>query len=138
MIDIDKINNMNIDGSDFTPVFKLLGFGMNSFVLFISIGLYALIILAASLILLIPFALIGLNKKRQAEPKEYTIIKCVFIAVLALSILTGGILTRFILILPLILFNAVWAVSVLLFCIVPLRNKIRSSGANPDLQEAEF
>lgn len=121
LVDTSDINDIIIDGSDFTPVFKLLGGGFNGILLVIITGVYAVIILIVGLILLIPFRLIGLNKKRCIEKLEYKIVKCAYVIILTLSFLIGGILTRFSFLILLFLLNAIWGLLVLTFCVVPLK-----------------
>ena len=74
-IDAGNINDIDITGSDFTPLFRLVGAGVNSFVGFLTAGIYAFVILAVSLILLLPYRLIALNKKREVSEKEGEISK---------------------------------------------------------------
>lgn len=82
---------------------------------------YAGVILIAGLILLIPFRLIGLNKKRCIEKLEYKIVKYAYIIILTLSFLMGGILTRFSIPMMLFILNAIWGLLVLALCVVPLK-----------------
>lgn len=54
-----RVKDIVLDGSDFTPIFRLLGAGVNAFFVMIMTGIYAGAILIGGLILLIPFRLIG-------------------------------------------------------------------------------
>lgn len=119
-VDTAAINRVNIDGSDFTPIFKLLGYGVNGFVWIIASMSFTVIILIASLILLIPIRVIGLNRKRKVDALEPKIVNISFIIIAILSLITGGILSRMLLILPLIVYNAVWMLCAHMLCIAPL------------------
>lgn len=116
-----RVKDIVLDGSDFTPIFRLLGAGINAFFVMIMTGIYAGAILIGGLILLIPFRLIGLNKKRCIEKQEYKIVKYAYIIILPLSFLTGGALTRFSFLVPLLLLNAIWELLVLVLCVIPLK-----------------
>ena len=127
MVNTDEIKDINIDGSDFTPVFKLFGGGLNGFILLITVGIDSVVILVVGLILSISFRVIGLNKNRCIGQEEYKIVKYAYIIILSISFLTGGISTRFSLIIPLILFNAIWGGLVFGFCVMPLRSRIKKN-----------
>lgn len=90
---------------------------------------YAGVILIAGLILLIPFRLIGLNKKRCIEKLEYKIVKYAYIIILTLSFLMGGILTRFSIPVMLFVLNAIWGLLVLVLCVIPLKTHSSGSGS---------
>lgn len=96
---------------------------------------YAGVILIAGLILLIPFRLIGLNKKRCIEKLECKIVKYAYIIILTLSFLMGGILTSFsipMMLLMLFVLNAVWGLLVLVLCVIPLKKHSSNSGSADD------
>lgn len=69
MVDAE-VKGIMIDGPDFTPVFRLFGAGINAFFAMVMAGIYAGVILFAGLILLIPFRLIGLNKKDALKSRD--------------------------------------------------------------------
>lgn len=119
-VDVETIDEINIDGSDFTPVFKLLGYSVNSFVWVIASMSYTIIILVTSLVLLIPIRVIGLNRKRKFDALEPKIVSRSFIVIAALSLIIGGILSRMLMILPLIVYNAIWILCAHMLCIAPL------------------
>lgn len=114
-------NGIIIDGSDFTPIFRLLGAGFNGAMLFVMSIIHALVIAVASLIFLIPFRLIGLGKKRTVSGGEYIVIRRIYIAALILSVIIGGILSGFYGVIPLIVYNAIWALMTLAMCIIPMK-----------------
>lgn len=123
-------NVIIIDGSDFTPIFRLMGMGFNGAMSFVMSIIYALVIVIASLIFLIPFRLIGLGKKRAVSVGEYIIVRRIYIAALILSVIIGGILSRFYGIIPLIVYNAIWALMTLAMCIIPMKKMSERSNSN--------
>lgn len=126
------VKDIMIDGSDFTPVFKLFEVVLNIALIAIVVRIFAVILLIGGLILLIPFRLIGLNKKRCIQKSEYKIVKCAYVIILILSLLMGGILTRFLCLMPLFLLNAIWGLLALVLCVVPLKTHSSDSGSGDD------
>ena len=122
-IDTDSINDINIDGSDFTLFFRLMGAGTNALLGFLELFfycLYAVIILIVSLIFSIPFKHIALKKVEIISEEEKTITKRIFIGFIVISILTGLFLTHFTVIIPLLTYTAIWAATILFVYIIPL------------------
>lgn len=93
-VDTNNINNVIVDGSDFTPFVNLAGEGINGLMAFVTSGIYIVIIFVVSLVLVIPFRLIALRKDSEVSKQEADITKCSFIAVSVLSLLLGLILTK--------------------------------------------
>lgn len=116
--------SISIDGSDFTPIFTLFGAGISSFICLLTAASYALVIAIVSILLLVPFRLIALNKKRLVTNKEYLAVKKIFLSAIVLSLLVGGILSRFALLIPLLVFNSIWSVFTYIFCVLPMKAKI--------------
>ncbi len=121
IVNLDDTEDIYIDGADFTPIFKLIGTGTNIFVSVILTGIYAVIILVTSLVLSILFHIIGLSKKRQPCAQEYYISKIIFITAVIISVLLGGFLSHFSLIIQLIIFNIIWSPIVFVLCVFPFR-----------------
>ncbi len=128
LADMSSAENAVIDGSDFTLVFKLFGYGANGLIMTAISGVYAFVITIVSLILLLPFRAVGLNKKRMIGENECRIMKKIFIGVALLSLIIGGIITRFSQIALLLLYNAVWIFWAYILCILPLRKNEKASG----------
>ena len=130
-IDVDDINNINIDGSDFTPGFRILGTGINSFLALMTFGTYAIVILVVSAIFIVPFRFIGLRKNSIVTDTEKKITKAVFAGAVAISIIVSLIITRMTMIVPLLIYTAMWAG--MAFCIYVLAimlHRDRGSGYN--------
>ena len=130
-IDVDDINNINIDSSDFTPGFRILGTGFNSFLALLTFGTYAIVILVVSAIFIVPFRFIGLRKNSIVTDMEKKTTKAVFAGAVAISIIVSLIITRMTMIIPLMIYTAMWAV--MAFCIYVLAimlHRDRGSGYN--------
>jgi len=111
-IDTNNINDINIDGADFTMIFRLMGAGLNSILSLFLYGIYAVVVFLASLILVIPFRLIGLRKSTELTALEISITKWVFIVGIILSLIVGVIITRCTVLIPLLIYTAIWALIV--------------------------
>lgn len=109
---------VNIDGADFSPIIMLIGYGANGILITLLTGVYAVVIAIVGLILLLPFCLIGLSKKRNVTIEEYRIYKNVAIVAYVAAFLVGCVLTHFTGLLTLIFYNTIWFVEVLLFVII--------------------
>ncbi|MCM1494193.1 MAG: hypothetical protein NC089_00155 [Bacteroides sp.] len=116
-----------VDNEDFTPLVMLFGYGINGFLSFFMQGMYAIIILIVSVLFILPFRLIGLNKKRKITQKEYAIYKDSFIGIFGLALMISAILTRFTGLLTIFLYNGIWAVFVWLFVLLPAKKLVKSS-----------
>lgn len=121
LIDMKDVEDVYIDGADFTPIFKMIGVSANIFVSVFMAGTYGVIIFVISLVLSILFNIIALSRKRQIAPEEYAIAKKIFAAALLISVLLGGLLSHFSLIIQLLIYNAIWSLWVFAFCIHPFK-----------------
>lgn len=110
LIDTGNINDVNIDGSDFTIMFRLMGYCMNTFLGFFMYVIYAIIIVIVSLVFVIPFRLIGLRKSTKLTALEINITKWSFIGIIILSVITGLIITKCTVIIPLLIYTTIWAI----------------------------
>lgn len=119
LINASDTHDTVVDNTDFTLIVMLFGYGVNGVLIFITQVVYAIIILVASALLVTPFRLIGLNKKRKIIQTEYAIYKYSFIGIFVLSLIVNSILTRFTGLLTVILYNGIWAVFVLLLVVLP-------------------
>ena len=125
---IDTSNtNINIDGSDFTLIFRLIGAETNLLIGIFVYGIYAVIVFIVSLVLCIPFRLVGLRKNTVISNRESKITKYIFIGILSVSIITGLILTRFTVIIPLLFYTAIWAVIAFFIYVYPLLKRAGNS-----------
>ncbi len=116
--------NVNIDGSDFTPLFRLFGDGINSLFGFLMCGIYAIVMVILSLLLILPLRLIGVRKTTVLSAMEYRISKCILPVVSVLSVIIGLILTRGTYIVPLLIYTAIWSGLALLIYILGISEKV--------------
>ena len=121
IINTEEINEINIDGSDFGWLFRLLGHGVNGLISFVVYGVYAVIVLIVSLVLVIPFRLIVVRRSTVISSEERRLTKIIFGAVVGVSLLLGLILTKGSCIAALIFYTAIWALIVL--CVYILTTK---------------
>lgn len=127
LIDLSDAHRIVVDNEDFTPIVMLVEYGINEISSFIMQGVYAIIILIISMLSMLPFRFIGLNKKRKITQKEYAIYKYSFIGIFVLALMISVILTRFTELLIIFLYNGIWAIFVLLFVVFPAK-KLAKSG----------
>lgn len=118
LIDTGNINDVNIDGSDVTTIFRTIGYGMNTFGRIIVLGINAIVIVIMSLVFAIPFRLIGLRKNTKVSALEINITKWSFIGVTILSVITGLIITKCMVIIPLLIYTALWAMVIFFFYVL--------------------
>ena len=128
MVDTDDINNVSIDGSDFTPIIRLLGYGANgllTLLYFFFIILFILIIVVLSIIPTLVLRYVGLRKKYIVTEDEYNFTKYLYFIAMGISLVISLILTRFVGIIPCLLFNATWALILRIYiCEVKARCKL--------------
>ncbi|MDD6571240.1 MAG: hypothetical protein PUF12_02505 [Thermoflexaceae bacterium] len=121
IIDVSGAHDIVVDDTDFSPLVMLLGYGVNGVLLFITQGLYAIIILIVSALFFLPFRFIGLNKKNNVTLTEYAIYKYSFIGALILSLIISAILTKFTGLLMIVLYNGIWAIGAFILVILPAK-----------------
>ena len=112
-----------IDGSDFTLLFKMMAFGMNSaMAVFLGI-VYFVIVLIAGAILIIPFRLIGIRKDSRITIQEYKISKIIICASSPVSVVVGLILSRFSGAVYILTYTAVWVCLIIFVYLLALKKK---------------
>lgn len=112
-VDTQNMGNITVDGSDVTPVLGLLGSGANGFMAFLTSVIYMVVIFVVSLILVIPFRLIALNKESEVSRQEADICKWSFIVVSVFSLILGLILTRGTVLGLTLVYTGIWALIIL-------------------------
>lgn len=110
-----------VDGTNFTPLITLLGYGMEGMLVFFLAIIYTIVIMVANVVLVVPFYLIGLRKSNIMTTGEYKVYWYSYIALLAISLMTCVILTRFTEIAFILIYNAIWAAFVYLLIILPAK-----------------
>ena len=112
------IDDVYIDGSDFTPVVRLLGYGVNGFlslVYFLAMLGIMILIVVLSLVPTLLLRFVGIRKRHIVTEDEYKFTKYLYFIGIGISLVFSLILTRFVGIVPCILFNAAWALIVLIY-----------------------
>ena len=128
-IDTSDINDVIIDGADFTMGFRLLGHTLNGFLYFTMLILILVCLLVEAVLCVIPTLLIrfiGIKKTSTITPEEYKITKILYFSVIAAAFVIGLILTRFVGILITLLYTAEWA-GILLIYLLALRSRSRQA-----------
>lgn len=118
MVDTSDIDDVYIDGSDFTPVVRLLGYGVNGFlslVYFLAMLGIMILIVVLSLVPTLLLRFVGIRKRHIVTEDEYKFTKYLYFIGIGISLVLSLILTRFVGIVPCILFNAAWALIVLIY-----------------------
>nr|MCR5105757.1 hypothetical protein [Eubacterium sp.] len=93
-------------------IFRLLGYGANgalALLYFFFIILFVLIIVVLSIIPTLVLRYAGLRKKHVVTEDEYNYTKYLYFIAIGISLVISLILTRFVEIIPCLLFNAAWA-----------------------------
>lgn len=122
-VDSGFINDSDVivDGTNFSPLIILWGYGMEGIFVFFSAIIYTIVILAASVVLVVPFYLIGLKKNNIMTTGEYKVYWYSYITLLGISLMIGVILTGFTGIAWVFTYNAIWAAFVYLLIILPAK-----------------
>jgi hypothetical protein len=118
MVDTSSIDNVNIDGGDFTWAVRLLGWATNGAIMIVIVILMLLFMVLETVATIIPVVLLrifGLNKKYEVTDGEYKLTKYIYLIAICLSLVLGLILTRFTGIIPDILFTLVWSLVALIY-----------------------
>lgn len=110
-----------VDGADFSPLIMFLGYGMDGALRTVSAMIYTVVILVASVVLVVPFYLIGLKKSSIMTKREYKVFRYSYIILLAVALAACVILTRFTGIVFVLVYNGVWAFFVYALIILPAK-----------------
>lgn len=119
---IDYVEDMDVDGSDFSPIANLFIAGTNGMIQLLTGIVSVIAILVDSLILLIPWRLISIKKDSEISKKEPDIAKAILIIFVIITPVTGFIITHFtyvFFILPLTLIPTLF---LLVLAVLPLKN----------------
>ena len=111
-VDTSSIDNIVVDGSDFTWAVLLMGHAVNGMISLLIIFLFCALLVAESILTLIPVLLlrfIGIRKTTEIINEEYQLSKYIYYIAIALSMIIGLILNRFSGLLNLLIFVGLWA-----------------------------
>jgi hypothetical protein len=121
---LNSATDINIDGSDFTSLFNLLIFGVNSFIYVIIIGVTSFGLLILSLMCLLPWRFICIKKDSIIDEIEYKIAKKILIFFIIFSFILSIIITNFTSIFAIIISITIPSILILLLCILPLKSHL--------------
>lgn len=118
---IDYVENMTVDGSDFTPIANLFVAGTNGFLQFLTSVLAVIAIVIISLILLIPWRLIAIRKDSEISKEEPDIAKAILVIFVVITPVTGFIITHLTCGFSVLLLTLIPALFLLIFGVLPLK-----------------
>lgn len=122
--------NYMIDGSDFTPLVILLGYGVNGILAIFYIFIILVVVVVETVLIFIPvliLRLLGLKEKYEVSEEEYKFIKYSYLVTLGICIIASLIITKFIGIIPTIMFNADWALIMLIY-VLGYKKRLKNIG----------
>lgn len=127
---IDYVEDMNVDGSDFSPIANLFIAGTNGMLQLLTGIVSVIAMVINSLILLIPWRLIAIRKGSYISKKEPDIAKAILILFVIITPITSCILTRFKYIFFIALLVLTPAVFLLILGVLPLKNAYKHMNEN--------
>lgn len=119
---IDYVDDMNVDGSDFSPIANLFVAGTNGFLQFLTSIVSVIAIIILSLILLVPWRLIAIRKDSEISKKEPNIAKAILVLFVVITPVTGFIITHFTCGFSILLLTLIPALFLLVLGMLPLKN----------------
>lgn len=117
---IQAAENVNVDGSDFTPLVNLFVSGANGLLLFVECLVTGAVMLVFSLILLVPWRCIAIRKGSAVGKAELCISLGILAGFAVLSLVVGLVLTRFTMLLLILFLTFIPTVMYLLLSVLPL------------------
>lgn len=128
--EVDYVEDMNVDGSDFSPIANLFIEGYNGMMQCLA-GIVAVIgMILISLILLIPWRLIAIKEISEISKKELDMAKRILMIFAVIMPVTGCVLTRFRYIFIIALLALIPVVFLLVLSILPLKNAYKQMNEN--------
>ena len=118
MVNTSDIDDIYVDGSDFTWAVRLMGYAANGAILVVFVILmilFMVLITVATIIPIVLLRLLGLNKKYAVTEEEYKLTKYIYLTAIGLSLVISLILTRFTGIIPAVLFTLAWSLVALIY-----------------------
>ena len=118
---IDYVEDMNVDGSDFSPIANLFITGTNGMLQLLTCIAAVVIMVIDSLILLVPWRLIAIRKDSDISKKEPNIAKAILIIFVVITPVTGFIITHFTVAFFVLLLTLIPALFLLGLGVLPLK-----------------
>ena len=120
---IDAVDSMQIDGSEFAGIANLFVAGTNGFISFITMILSIAAMLVIALFLLVLWRCIAIRKTSVIAAEEYKIAKNMWIGFCACALLGGVIILRFTNLLYLLIMTGMLAFLIWIFSVWSLRRR---------------
>ena len=121
---IDYVDSMQIDGSEFAGVANFFVAGANGFVSFVTMILSIAAMLVIALILLVLWRCIAIRKTSVIARDEYKLAKYLWIGFCVCSLLGGFIIMRFTNLLYLLLMTGILAFLIWIFSVWPMGRRM--------------
>lgn len=117
---IQAAENVNVDGSDFTPLVNLFVSGANGLLLFAECIAAGLVMVFFSLLLLVPWRIIAIKKDSEIAKCELNMSLIILAGFAAAALIIGLIISRFTLLTVILFLEFIPTVIYLLLCVLPL------------------
>ena len=129
-INPSSVDNVYVDGGDFTWAVRLMGMAANGMITFVYFVLLIILIVVETILVTVPVMLlrfIGLRKKYidTVSEEEYKLTKYIYLFAIGLSVILGLIIARFMAIIPMFLLDGAWILLLLIY-VLGLKNALKS------------
>lgn len=128
-IDTENMSDVLVDGSDFTPFFRLLGNTFNSFFLFVYMALNLAMIAVVSVLACTVFRIAAIRRLTSIGSAEMDAARNIYFGAAGTAIVVSLVITRFTYIIPVLLYIGIWWLNTTLICYLPIRDHYREDDA---------
>ena len=126
LIDTKTVGPINIDGSDFTAIFKGLAAGSNALVVTSVLGIYVFATAVFTLIPIFLYWLIAIRKAENVSAEEAELAMNICGLGGFVSVIVGILITGFASRMPAVLLTLVWLLPAFPIIVIPLRKRINA------------
>ncbi len=126
LIDTKTVGPINIDGSDFTAIFKGLAAGSNALVVTAVLGVYSAVIAVLTLIPIFLYWLIAIRKAENVSAEEAELAMNICGLAGFISVIGGILITGFSSRMPAVLLTLIWLLPAFPIIVIPLRKRINA------------
>ncbi len=117
---IDYVDSMQVDGSEFSGIANLFVAGTNGLVSFLTMLFSVVAMLVIALVLLVPWRCIAMRKQTVIVKEEYIVAKFLWIGFCVCALLGGLIILRFTNLLYLLSMTGILAFLIWIFAVWPI------------------
>ena len=121
---IDYVDSMQVDGSEFAGIANLFVAGTSGLVSFLTMILSVGAMLLIALILLVPWRCIAIRKTSAIAVEEYKTAKYMWIVFCVCSLLGGFLIMRFTNLLYLLIMTGILAFFIWIFSVWPMERRV--------------